>query len=62
MKKEYNLQSDHIVIKASTVVELRENFTLLSLEGPISLDVKIQADFEGIDEKYRYQRIEYWHS
>jgi hypothetical protein len=49
---EYNLQSSYVTVKSSTVVELRENFTLMTLEGPISFDAKITADFDGIDEKY----------
>ena len=49
---EYNLQADHIKVKASTVVELNEHFTLMTLEGPVGLDVKITADFDTIDSKY----------
>ena len=49
---EYNLQADHIKVKASTIVELNECFTLMALEGPIDLNVKISADFDGIDSKY----------
>ena len=49
---EYNLQTDHIKIKASTVVELNEYFTLMTLEGPITLNVKIISDFDEIDSKY----------
>jgi len=49
---EYNLQTDHIKVKASTVVELNEQFTLITLEGPIDLNVRIIADFDEIDSKY----------
>ena len=32
---DYNLQSDQITVKASTVVTLNEYFTLTTLDGPI---------------------------
>ena len=49
---QYNLQTDHITVKSSIVVKLSESFTLMTLEGPVNLDVNITADFEGIDSKY----------
>lgn len=49
---QYNLQTDHITVKSSTVVKLNESFTLMTLEGPVNLEVNITADFDGIDPKY----------
>jgi hypothetical protein len=40
-------------IKQSSIIEMKEEFTLLTEEGEIVLDVTISADFEEIPEKYR---------
>lgn len=52
MNTEYNLSSKYVNIKTSTLVKLYEGFTVQTLEGPISLEVEIQADFATIPEKY----------
>jgi hypothetical protein len=44
--------SDYVNIKTSTVVKLREDFTIMSEEGPITISVDINADFVGIPQKY----------
>jgi hypothetical protein len=49
---EYNLQSDNISVKASTVVTLNEYFTLTTLNGPIDLKVEIKADLIDIPKEY----------
>ena len=49
---DYNLQSDQITVKASTVVTLNEYFTLTTLNGPIDLKVEIKADLIDIPKEY----------
>ena len=49
---EYNLQSDNISVRASTVVSLNEYFTLTTLDGSIDLKVDIKADFADIPTQY----------
>jgi hypothetical protein len=40
-------------VKISSIVEMTEEFTILSDDGEIKLEVTISADFEEIPEKYR---------
>ena len=49
---DYNLQSDQITVKASTVVTLNEYFTLTTLDGPIDLKVEVRADLIDVPEEY----------
>ncbi len=43
----------NINVKAAKVVTLHNNLKLITIgEGAISLDVKIEADFDSIPEKY----------
>lgn len=49
---EYNINTDVISIKASTVVTLNEYFELLTAEKAIDLKVEIKADFAEIPEEY----------
>ncbi len=46
------LGSNHINFKVSNTVKLKEEFLLLSEDGPINLDVEIIADFESVPQKY----------
>lgn len=39
--------------KSSSLVEMKEEFSILTDEGEITLDVSITADFEEIPEEYR---------
>ncbi len=48
----FNLNADHVSVKTSSVIRLKEYFTLIGQEGPVDLIVNIEADFEGIDPKY----------
>jgi hypothetical protein len=55
MKKvetEYNLNAKYVNIKSSTIVKLSELFHVQTLDGPITMEVDIQADFSSIPEKY----------
>jgi hypothetical protein len=52
MAEEYSLKADHVSIKTSSVVKLKEYFTLISEEGPIDITANIEVDFEGINPKY----------
>ena len=49
---EINLNADTVSVRASTVVELNEYFSLLTTTGTIDLKVEIRADFENIPEEY----------
>lgn len=49
---DYNFDKDIITIKTAPLVKLYEHFTLITDDGAIDLKVEIQADFEGIPEKY----------
>ena len=51
-KIEFNIGSDHLNVKSSTIVTLDEYFTVITQSGPVGLDVKITADFADIPEKY----------
>lgn len=44
--------TDVINVKTSTVVKLKEYFTVVTQEGPLDLVVDINADFIDIPEKY----------
>ena len=48
MKTEYYIDSEHISVKASTVVKMEEHFTLLTLEGPVTFKTNITADLVEI--------------
>ena len=48
----YNLNSDYVNVKTSTVVKLTEEFVVHTEEGPYSLTTDITADFGTIPEKY----------
>lgn len=39
--------------KMSSVMTMRELFTIITEEGKVHLDVTISADFENVPEKYR---------
>jgi hypothetical protein len=51
-KTEYNLAQDVVSVKASTVVELKEYFSLQTQETPIDIVTTIKCDFVNIPEKY----------
>ncbi len=40
-------------LKSSSIVQMKEDFTIITDEGEVKLDVTISADFEEIPEKYR---------
>jgi hypothetical protein len=48
----YNIGADHINVKASTTVNLKEYFVIQTLDGPIDIVVNINSDFADIPEKY----------
>jgi hypothetical protein len=48
----YNLNTKYVNIKSSTVVKLSEHFVVQTSEGPVTMEVEIQADFASIPEKY----------
>ena len=52
MSDDYDLGKDHISVKTSTVVALKEYFIVNTLEGPIDIIVEIKSDFQNIPEKY----------
>jgi hypothetical protein len=52
VEKSYNLNTKYVNIKSSTIVSLNENFIVQTLDGPISMEVEIKADFASIPEKY----------
>ncbi len=45
-------QGDFINIKTSSILKLYEQFVVYTEEGPITLNVKVTADFAQIDSKY----------
>lgn len=47
-----NLGNDHISVKTSNLVKLKELFMAHTQDGPIELEVEIVADFSTIPEKY----------
>ncbi len=49
---EYNLQSDVLNVKASTIVRMSEVLTVITQEGPIDLTVDIISDFASIPPNY----------
>jgi len=49
---DFNIGSEHINVKTTTLVEMEEHFTVLTLEGPIGFKTKITADFAEIPEQY----------
>ncbi len=53
MKANYYVDSEHISVKASTIVKMEEYFTLLTLEGPVSFKTEIIADLVDIPEQYQ---------
>ena len=48
----YNLGADHINVKTSTIVTMKEYFVIQTLDGPIDIVVNIKSDFADIDSKY----------
>ena len=52
MKTEYNIGTKYINIKSTSNVKLNEEFIVYTEEGPITLDVEINADFNSIPERY----------
>jgi hypothetical protein len=48
----YNLGTEYVNVKTSTVVRLNEDFVVHTEEGPFSLTTEITADFASIPEKY----------
>jgi hypothetical protein len=40
-------------LKSSSIVQMKEDFTIITEDGEVKLDVTISADFEEIPEKYR---------
>ena len=52
MSIEYNLGSDYVNVKASSIITLHEHFTVFTQEGPVDLNVDIKADFADIPQKY----------
>jgi hypothetical protein len=52
MNVNYNISSDHINIRTSTIVSLNEEFSVFTQEGPLTLSVQITADLVNIPEKY----------
>ena len=55
METKYYIDSEHISVKTSTVVEMEEYFTLLTLEGPVTFKTKVSADL--IDVPTQYQEV-----
>ena len=53
MKSNYYIDVEHISVKASTVVNLEEHFTLLTREGPVTFQTNITADLVDIPEQYQ---------
>jgi hypothetical protein len=53
MDSNYNLTNKYVSIKTSTLVTLSELFIVQTLDGPITLEVEINADMENIPERYR---------
>ena len=43
---------DFMNIKSSQIVKLKEQFTIFTEEGPVSLNVDVSADFAEVSEKY----------
>lgn len=48
----YNLGGDHISVKASSVVKIKEGFVIFTVDGPIDLNVDITADLADVPLKY----------
>jgi len=52
-KVEYNLNADHINVRASTIVKLHQYLTVIQSNGaPLDLKVDITADLVDIPEQY----------
>jgi len=51
-KTEYNLERDTVSVKASTVIELKEYFTIQTEEAPLDIVTTIKCDFIDIPERY----------
>ena len=47
-----SFDTENFTVKTSTVVKLKEYFTLVTESGPIDFKVDITADFDQIPEKY----------
>lgn len=43
---------EHVNIKTSTIVKMYETFTVVTEEGPVSLNVTITADFNEIPKRF----------
>lgn len=52
MTNNINIGSDYISVRTTTLVEMEEQFQVLTLEGPIEFKTKITADFADIPEQY----------
>ena len=52
MSTNYNLGSDHINVKATSIVKLKEGFIIFTEDGPIDLNVDITADLADVPSKY----------
>lgn len=52
INSEHHVGVDKISIKSSTVIKLKEYFTVYTDDGPIDLTTEITADLEKIPEKY----------
>lgn len=48
----YNLGTEYVNVKSSTVVKLNEEFIVHTEEGPYVLSTEITADFGTVPEKY----------
>ena len=51
-KTQYNLAEDVVSVKTSTIVELKEYFTIQTQETPIDIITTIKCDFVDIPDKY----------
>ena len=53
-KLEYNLNADHIDVKASSIVKLHQYLTIIQTDGqpPLDLRVDITTDLVDIPEQY----------
>lgn len=49
---QYNLGVDYIDVKTSSLVKLKEQFTVITQEGPIYFEVEISSDFAAIRQEY----------
>jgi hypothetical protein len=52
MSTEYNLGTDYINIKATSIIKLKEGFIIYTEDGPVDLNVDITADLADVPSKY----------